>query len=61
MGCVLRCVECPPVGGDTMWANMALAYERLPEHIKLQIAPRGPATALRPLLARPCQSRSGWR
>ena len=39
MGCVLRCVECPPVGGDTMWANMALAYEKLPEHIKTQIAP----------------------
>jgi len=37
-GCVLRCVECPPVGGDTMWANMALAYENLPEHIKSQIA-----------------------
>jgi taurine dioxygenase len=37
-GCVLRCVECPPVGGDTMWANMVLAYERLPEHIKIQIA-----------------------
>jgi len=37
-GCVLRCVECPPVGGDTMWANMALAYDRLPEHIKTQIA-----------------------
>jgi taurine dioxygenase len=37
-GCVLRCVECPPVGGDTMWANMALAYDRLPEHIKRQIA-----------------------
>jgi taurine dioxygenase len=37
-GCVLRCVECPPVGGDTMWANMALAYERLPENIKTQIA-----------------------
>ena len=30
-GCVLRCVECPPVGGDTMWANMAEAYDRLPE------------------------------
>ncbi len=30
MGCVLRCIECPPVGGDTMWANMALAYERCP-------------------------------
>jgi taurine dioxygenase len=37
-GCVLRCVECPPVGGDTMWANMALAYERLPEAVKAQIA-----------------------
>ncbi|NHN37077.1 taurine dioxygenase [Pseudomaricurvus alcaniphilus] len=37
-GCVLRCIECPPVGGDTMWANMAKAYELLPEPIKLQIA-----------------------
>jgi taurine dioxygenase len=37
-GCVLRCIECPDVGGDTMWVNMALAYERLPEHIKTQIA-----------------------
>jgi taurine dioxygenase len=37
-GCVLRCIECPPVGGDTMWANMVLAYERLPEPIKAQIA-----------------------
>lgn len=38
MGAVLRCVECPPVGGDTMWANMELAYERLPEHVKQDIA-----------------------
>ena len=30
MGSVLRCVECPPVGGDTMWANMVLAYANLP-------------------------------
>ncbi|VVD72136.1 TauD/TfdA dioxygenase family protein [Pandoraea soli] len=37
-GCVLRCVECPPVGGDTMWANMVLAYEKLPDDIKHQIA-----------------------
>jgi taurine dioxygenase len=37
-GCVLRCIECPQVGGDTMWANMALAYEKLPAHIKTQIA-----------------------
>ncbi|MBA4491733.1 TauD/TfdA family dioxygenase [uncultured Paracoccus sp.] len=38
MGCVLHCVECPEVGGDTMWANMVLAYERLPEDIKTRIA-----------------------
>jgi len=37
-GCVLRCVECPPVGGDTIWANMVLAYENLPAHVKEQIA-----------------------
>jgi len=37
-GCVLRCVECPPVGGDTMWANMVLAYDRLPAQVKEQIA-----------------------
>jgi len=36
-GAVLRCVECPPVGGDTMWANMALAYERLPDDVKQRI------------------------
>jgi len=38
LGCVLRCVECPPVGGDTIWANMVLAYENLPAHVKEQIA-----------------------
>ena len=37
-GCVLRCVECPPVGGDTIWVNMVEAYERLPEDIKQKIA-----------------------
>ena len=37
-GAVLRCTESPQVGGDMLWANMALAYERLPEHIKMQIA-----------------------
>jgi taurine dioxygenase len=36
-GCVLRCVECPPVGGDTMWANMVEAYAAA-EHVKAQIA-----------------------
>jgi taurine dioxygenase len=39
LGCVLRCVEAPPVGGDTMWANMVLAYEKLPAHIRQQIEP----------------------
>jgi taurine dioxygenase len=38
LGCVLRCIECPPVGGDTMWANMVLAYEKLPESVKSEIA-----------------------
>jgi taurine dioxygenase len=37
-GCVLHCVECPPVGGDTVWANMVEAYARLPEDIKTKIA-----------------------
>jgi len=38
LGAVLRCVECPPVGGDTVWANMALAYEKLTDGVKEQIA-----------------------
>ncbi|CRK52749.1 Taurine dioxygenase [Rhodococcus sp. RD6.2] len=37
MGSVLRCVEGPEVGGDTIWVNMALAYERLPEQVKERI------------------------
>lgn len=38
MGAVLRCVEGPSVGGDTIWVNMALAYERLPANVKERIA-----------------------
>jgi taurine dioxygenase len=38
MGAVLRCITCPPVGGDTMWANMERAYEDLADHIKDTIA-----------------------
>ncbi|MFC0436984.1 TauD/TfdA family dioxygenase [Kutzneria buriramensis] len=37
MGCVLRCVETPEVGGDTIWVNMAEAYAKLPHHAKTQI------------------------
>jgi taurine dioxygenase len=38
LGSVLRCVEGPPVGGDTIWVNMAEAYRRLPDRVKEQIA-----------------------
>jgi taurine dioxygenase len=38
MGCVLRCIESPEVGGDTIWANMVAAYDDLPEHVRTQIA-----------------------
>jgi taurine dioxygenase len=37
-GCVLRCIECPPVGGDTMWANMVEAHARLSEDVRARIA-----------------------
>jgi len=37
MGCVLRCIECPEVGGDTIWANMVEAYRQLPDGIKSRI------------------------
>ena len=37
-GAVLRCTEAPEVGGDMIWCNMVLAYERLPEQVKQQIA-----------------------
>ena len=33
MGAVLRCIECPPVGGDTIWVNMVKAYDELPEAV----------------------------
>ncbi|MET0324154.1 MAG: TauD/TfdA family dioxygenase [Ilumatobacteraceae bacterium] len=34
MASLLRCIECPPAGGDTIWVNMALAYENLPASMK---------------------------
>lgn len=37
MASMLRCVECPSVGGDTVWVNMAAAYENLPDWRKSQI------------------------
>jgi taurine dioxygenase len=38
LGSVLRCVQSPPVGGDTIWVNMVEAYRRLPEAVQEQIA-----------------------
>ncbi len=31
---ILRAVTLPPVGGDTVWANLAAAYEGLPDDLK---------------------------
>ena len=62
MGCVLRCVECPPVGGDTIWANMVLAYERAAASTSRARSPTcARATASRRASAPPCRSRSAWR
>ncbi|MFS8977792.1 TauD/TfdA family dioxygenase [Cupriavidus necator] len=38
MGAVLRCIEGPKEGGDTIWVNMVEAYQRLPEDVKKRIA-----------------------
>lgn len=37
LGAILRLVEVPPRGGDTMWADMAAAYDNLPEEVKARI------------------------
>lgn len=34
---VLRCKETPAAGGDTLWANMQLAYQKLSEPMKQMI------------------------
>lgn len=36
-GAVLRAVEVPDVGGDTLWCDAAAAYDLLPEEIKERI------------------------
>ncbi|MEM9739244.1 MAG: TauD/TfdA family dioxygenase [Pseudomonadota bacterium] len=37
LGSILRAIEIPPVGGDTLFANMQLAYDRLDDTTKDQI------------------------
>jgi len=34
LGSILRAIEIPPVGGDTLFANMQLAYDRLDDETK---------------------------
>jgi taurine dioxygenase len=37
LGSVLRCIEAPACGGDTLWADMACAYDALPEEVRARI------------------------
>ncbi|MBW4657824.1 MAG: TauD/TfdA family dioxygenase [Drouetiella hepatica Uher 2000/2452] len=34
LGSILRAVDIPPVGGDTLWANSVTAYQDLPPHLR---------------------------
>src|SRR6478735_12355966 len=40
MGSVLRAVELPPLGGDTLWADMGAAYDLLDDETKEKIDDR---------------------
>ena len=37
LGAVLQLREVPPVGGDTMWADMAAAYDNLPAEVRERV------------------------
>ncbi|MGZ3097246.1 TauD/TfdA dioxygenase family protein [Streptomyces sp. H72] len=37
LGAVLQLREVPPFGGDTLWADMAAAYDNLPQEVKDRI------------------------
>jgi taurine dioxygenase len=40
LGSILRCLECPPVGGDTLFADMYAAYDGLKDEVKAKIEGR---------------------
>ena len=46
MGSVLRCVQGPAVGGDTIWVDMVQAYKRLPSTSRPRSPTCAPGTAL---------------
>ena len=72
MGALLYALECPPYGGDTLFANQYLAYEALSDGMKALIAPlkalhsdrmvAGPAAAQR-FVGRTTKARAddAWR
>lgn len=37
LGAILQLREVPPVGGDTLWADMAAAYDNLPADVKERV------------------------
>ena len=37
LGSILRAIRVPPLGGDTMWADMALAYDGLPDAVRERV------------------------
>lgn len=37
-GALLRAVDVPPVGGDTLWIDMAQVHSALPDHLRRRIA-----------------------
>ncbi len=39
LGSILRAVELPPIGGDTLWADMGAAYDLLDDDTKARIDP----------------------